>query len=367
VGRFKIPAHIESLKPYPPGKPIKELERELGLTGVIKLASNENPFGPSPLAVAAIKKALADLNRYPDGSGYYLKKRLSRQLGQPAERIVLGCGANEILDLTCRVLVGPGGRAVLPHPSFLVYQKFLQATGAETVLVPLAGLAIDLAAISRAMDEDVRLVIVCNPNNPTGTALRTADIEAFASDLPQGTLLLVDEAYVDFVRDPERGSCLDLVTEERNLIITRTFSKVYGLAGLRVGYGVMPARLADYLNRVRQPFNVTSLALAAAEAALDDEEFLDQTKRRIWAGLDFLVQGLTALGLEVTPSQTNFVLFRTPAPAEAVYERMLAQGVIIRSMAAFGLSDHLRVNVGLEEENKRFLELLPQVLTALGE
>lgn len=362
MGRLRVPAHIESLKPYPPGKPLKELERELGISGAIKLASNESPFGPSPRAVKAAAECLTGLHRYPDGSGYYLKNRLSEILDQPPERIVLGCGTNEVLDLVCRVFVGPGGKAVLPHPSFLVYQKFLQATGAEFDLVDLDGMTLDLAAMAKAVDDKTRLVVICNPNNPTGTTLPQAEIKAFAADLPKEVILVVDEAYIDFVREEGAGPSLDLITDDSMVVVTRTFSKAYGLAGLRLGFGVMSEQVADYLNRVRQPFNITSPALAGAEAALDDQEFMDRVLDRTWAGLDLLTERLTEMGLTVYPSQTNFILFRVTVSAQEVYERMLRKGVIIRHMGSFGLDEYLRVSVGTEAENERFLEALARVM-----
>ncbi len=362
MSTLNIPQHIESLKPYPPGKPIKELERELGVSGVIKLASNESPFGPSPKAVAAAAKALAELHRYPDGSAYYLRTKLAAHLGQPPERIVFGCGTNEILDLTCRVFVGPEGRAVLPHPSFLVYQKFLQALGASYATVPLKGMSLDLEALARAVDGSTRLVIICNPNNPTGTVLASEEIRAFAETLPAGVILLIDEAYIDFVRDRDKGTCLGLVTDDRNIIVTRTFSKIYGLAGLRLGYGVMSASMADYMNRVRQPFNITSPSLAGAEAALDDQEFLEMVKEKIWSGLEYLSQALTGLGFKVYPSQTNFIIFEAGDRAGEIYQRMLKKGIIIRHMASFGMDRFLRVSVGTEEENKALIQRLGEVL-----
>jgi len=358
----RVPDYVESLEAYPPGKPIEELKRELGLKEVIKLASNENPFGPSPLAIKAIEAILPQLHRYPDGSGYYLKQKLAARLSQPAERIVLGCGSNEILDLICRVFVGRGGRAVLPHPSFLVYQKFLQAVGAEARLVPLRGAFLDLAGLRAAVGAETRLLVLCNPNNPTGSAFPASELADFIGQLPDSVIVLADEAYIEFARQPGVVSLADLVSEERNLVVTRTFSKLYGLAGLRVGYGIMPARLANYLNRVRQPFNVTSPALAAAEAALEDQAYLAEVLRRTWAGLDHLAKGLESLGLEVWPSQANFLLFKVPRPAEEIYRLMLAKGVIIRAMTAFGLPDCLRVNAGTEEENRVFLTRLAEVL-----
>jgi len=359
----RVPDYVESLEAYPPGKPIEELKRELGLKEVIKLASNENPFGPSPLAMRAIEAILPQLHRYPDGSGYRLKQKLAARLSQPSERIVLGCGSNEILDLICRVFVGRGGRAVLPHPSFLVYQKFLQAVGAEAELVPLKGTFLDLDGLGEAAQaEATRLLVLCNPNNPTGSAFPAAELADFISRIPGSVIILVDEAYIEFARQPGVVSLADLVSEERSLVVTRTFSKLYGLAGLRVGYGIMSARLADYLNRVRQPFNVTSPALAAAEAALEDQAYLDEVLRRTWAGLDHLARGLEALGLEVWPSQANFLLFKVPRPAEEIYRLMLAKGVIIRAMTSFGLPECLRVNAGTEEENRIFLARLAEVL-----
>ncbi len=361
-----VPDHIEALTPYPPGKPIQELERELGLSGVIKLASNENPFGPSPKAAAAAAAAAAEAHRYPDGSGYYLKKKLAEKLGQPPERFVLGCGTNEIIDLTVRVFVGRSGKAVIPHPSFSIYSKFLQAAGAEIVSTPLAGLGLDLAAMAESAAQGAKLVVICNPNNPTGAAVTRTEIADFVAGLPEEVVCLIDEAYIDFVREPSVGTALDLVSETSNVIVSRTFSKIYGLAGLRVGFGVMSPRLADYLNRVRQPFNVTAPALAAAEAALDDEAWLAEVKERTWAGLDRLAEGLRALGLDPQPTQTNFVIFRTPVKAAEIYQALLRRGIITRAMGSFGLEDHLRINVGTAEENERLLDELAAVLEEMS-
>ena len=363
-----VPPYIASLEPYPPGKPVEELKRELGLTRVVKLASNENPFGPSPKAAAAVAAAAMEIHRYPDGSGHYLKQALSRRLGHPAERIVLGSGCDNLLDLISRVFVGPGGRAVLPHPSFLIYQTFLKATGASFTFAPLTGpLGMDLdldALLAKVMADPAatRLVVVCNPNNPTGSALAKRDIARFLGALPEHVVALVDEAYIDFARAEGVGTCLDLVSDDNNVVVARTFSKLYGLAGLRVGYGVMSRRLSDYLNRVREPFNVNSLALAGALAALDDEEFAEQTRRRIWAGLDELDAGMRALGVETFPSQANFILAKPPRPAGEVFQELLRRGVIVRHMAAFGLPEHLRINVGTPEEQRILLAAMAEVL-----
>lgn len=361
-----VPANIESLKPYPPGKPMDEVKRELGVDRVIKLASNENPFGPPPKAIEAIRDQLDQIHRYPDGSAYYLKQALTELTGHGPERLVIGCGTNEILDLICRVFVGSGGKAVLPHPTFLVYSKFLQAIGAEVVTIPLRGMAIDLAAMADAVDEETNLVVICNPNNPTGAALAKDEIEAFVKSMPPRTVVLIDEAYIEYVRDEKIGSGLDLIDDDSMVVVSRTFSKVYGLAGLRVGYGVMSTRLADYLNRVRQPFNVTVPALAAAEGALGDKEYIDSVLDQTWRGLDLITKSLTDMGLEVEPSQTNFILFKSPVPAKEVYERMLRRGVIIRHMGSFGLEDYLRVSVGTAQENELFITEIAAVLGEMG-
>ena len=253
-----------------------------------------------------------------------------------------------------------------PHPSFLVYQKFLQALGARFVTVPLKDMTLDLEALAGQVDQATRLVIICNPNNPTGTVLDADRIREFAQQLPQETVLLIDEAYIDFVREEGDRGCLDLISDDRNIIVTRTFSKAYGLAGLRLGYGVMSASMADYMNRVRQPFNITSPSLAGAEAALDDQEFLERVKKETWSGLEYLSRELAGLGLRVFPSQTNFLIFEAGGRAGEVYQRMLKKGIIIRHMGSFGLERFLRVSVGTKEENEAFIQRLGPVLEEIS-
>ncbi len=360
---MKIKKSILDLIPYPPGKPIEELTREYGIQKVIKLASNENPLGPSPKALEAIRSALSQLHRYPDGSGYYLKESLGRYLGLKPEQILLGNGSNEIIDLALRTFLRPGFEVVSPTPSFLVYGKVVQAMGGKNVLVPLKRFTVDLGAALNRIGPRTQIVIVNNPNNPTGTIIKKKEWERFLKAVPSRILILLDEAYVDFVEDPEYPDGINYLNSETNLIVIRTFSKAFGLAGLRIGYGLTRADLADYINRVRQPFNVNSLAQAGARGALEDLDFYEQTRSLVRKGKKDLERGLTRMGLSYLPSQTNFILIRVPLKAQAVYEAMLRKGVIIRSMKSYGLEDYIRVNAGLPEENRCFLKALKQVLS----
>jgi histidinol-phosphate aminotransferase len=364
---LRVPSHIEALVPYPPGKPLEELEREYGIVDSIKLASNENPLGPSPKAVAAMQGALTRLHRYPDGSGYYLRRKLSEKYGLPFDGIVLGNGSNEIIELVIRAFVLPGDEVILPAPSFLVYGLAVQTVGARGISVPLQGFHLDLKAMAAAVTERTRVVFVNNPNNPTGTVVRRQELATFLAGLPSDVIVVLDEAYIEFVRDPECPNGFDVVRSSASpVVVLRTFSKAYGLAGVRIGYGVMPAQVADYLNRVRQPFNTTALSQAAALAALDDDEFLAKTRETVWSGLVFLYEELKRLQLPYVSTETNFVLIEVPREARLVYEAMLHRGVIIRSMASYGLKNHVRINVGLPEENRRCMQVLEQVLVEMG-
>ena len=359
---IRVPENIRAIKPYVPGKPMEELERELGIARSIKLASNENPLGPSPMALDALRDALSQLHRYPDGSGHTLVQALAQHLGCPAEAIVIGNGSDDIIALLAHTLLRPGERAVMPQPSFLMYEIAVRTVGAEPVFVPLQDLAIDLEGMRRAVDADTRLVFLCNPNNPTGTTIARSDFVRFIEALPPEVVVVVDEAYIEFVRDPD---CLQSRTywgNDHPVVTLRTFSKLYGLAGLRVGYGVMPAELAGYLNRIRQPFNVNSLAQIAARAALRDRDFVERTLSVVHDGLDFLCQALTEMGVRFFPTQSNFFLIDVEQDAEALFHAMLRQGVIVRSMKSYGYSRYIRVNVGTAEENERFLKALRKVL-----
>jgi histidinol-phosphate aminotransferase len=354
--------HLTHLTPYQAGKPLEELERELGLTDAIKLASNENPLGPSPLALAAIRDSLGTLHRYPDSHAYYLKADLSRHLGLAPQQLILGNGSDEVLDLLVRALVPPGGEVVSTTHSFLMYGLLTQAVGGVFRPVPLRDLRVDLTAVAQAITSQTRLVILNNPYNPTGTAFRRREWENFLAAVPATATVVLDEAYIDFVDDPQVPSCLDYLSEDRPLVGLRTFSKAYGLAGLRIGYGFGPSELMDYLNRLRMPFNVNRLAQVAARAALQDSAFLAQTREVVLTGKDLICRGLERLGLTFAPSQANFLLIRVPRPGQEVFQAMLREGVIIRAMDAYGFSDYIRVNIGLPEENRRFLEVLHKVL-----
>ncbi|RLB11118.1 MAG: histidinol-phosphate transaminase [Deltaproteobacteria bacterium] len=353
---------IEQLVPYPPGKPIEELERELGITGSIKLASNENPLGPSPKAMDAIKEKLSTLNRYPDGSGYYLKSSLSQKLGLPLDQIILGNGSNEIIELTIRTFLNPGEEALQPFPTFLVYEKIVRAAGGKMISIPLKNFNIDLDSLKRAIGPHTKVVFIANPNNPTGAALSQKDLMAFLQDIPEHLIVVLDEAYIEFVTDPEVANGLNLLEHHPHLVVLRTFSKLYGLAGLRIGYGFSSKKIIDYMNRVRQPFNVNSLAQTAALAALDDEAFVQRTLELVRDGLKQLATGLKQMGISFMPTHTNFLLIKTPLGGKATYERMLREGVIIRAMDSFGLPDHIRITVGLPEENIRFLKAFQKIL-----
>jgi histidinol-phosphate aminotransferase len=360
---MKIKKSIRDLVPYPPGKPIEELTREYGIKKVVKLASNENPLGPSPQALKAIRKGLPQLHRYPDGSGYYLKEALSRHFGVKRDQILLGNGSNEIIELALRSFLSPGDEVVSPSPSFLVYGTAVQAVGGKNILVPLKRFVIDLEAMIDRISPRTRIIIVNNPNNPTGTIIKRKGWEKFLRAVPSGILLLLDEAYIDFVEDSDCPDGLEYLASGKALLVLRTFSKAYGLAGLRLGYGLTRADLADYMNRVRQPFNVNSLAQAGARGALKDREFYEKTRSLVREGKSAIEKGLKTLGLHYIPSQTNFLLIKVPGKAQDVFEAMLHKGVIIRSMKSYGLENYIRVNMGLPEENRLFLKALREVLS----
>ena len=357
-----ITEDIASLVPYPPGKPLEELERELGITGAVKLASNENPLGPSPKAVSAMAGALNNLHRYPDGRGYYLKQALSGRLGVDMSQVVLGNGSNEIIELSVRTFLRPGLGAVFSDLTFLVYAKVVQGAGGLTTRVPLKNFRHDLSGLARAVTQKTRLVFLDNPNNPTGSLVPAAEVKAFLADLPRTTILILDEAYRDFVRQGDLVDPLELIESRRPIILLRTFSKAYGLAGLRLGYGLAKPEIIDYLDRVRQPFDVSTLAQVGGLAALEDEEFYRKTREITWSGLDWLWSKLDTLGLVYHPTQTNFFMIDLDRPADEVSNALLHQGVIVRSLSSYGLDRTIRINVGLPEENERFIRALSKVL-----
>ena len=360
---------IQNLKPYTPGKPLFELERELGITDSIKLASNENPLGPSPEALAAIEASGENLALYPDAMGYRLRHALVQRIeadGVPIrpDQITLGNGSNDVLVLAAQVFLNAGLNAVFSQYAFAVYPIAVQASGAEARMVPALPdddsmpLGHDLQAMLSAVDENTRMVFIANPNNPTGTWLEQDALEAFLQQLPQQVIAVVDEAYFEY---GEAWSAMDWLQNFPNLIVTRTFSKAYGLAALRVGYSVSSSEIADLLNRLRQPFNVNSLALIAAEAALADRGFIERSVEMNAAGLQQLRQGLQDQGYSVIPSRGNFVLVDLDRDAGPVYEALLAEGVITRPVGNYGLPRHLRITVGTPEQNQRLLDSLARV------
>ncbi|MDD2988963.1 MAG: histidinol-phosphate transaminase [Zoogloea sp.] len=357
------PAYIRAISPYQPGKPISELAREMGLaeTSIVKLASNENPLGIGEKTRAAIEAALADIARYPDGNGFELKDALHRRYGVAMDQIVLGNGSNDILELAARAFLGPDREAIYARHAFAVYPLATQATGARGVEVPAKDFGHDLDAMLAAITPATRVIFIANPNNPTGTFLPGASIEAFLGKVPADVLVVLDEAYTEYLGPEQRYDAIAWLSRFPNLLISRTFSKAYGLAGLRVGYGLGSAAVIDLLNRVRQPFNVTSVGLAAAAAALFDDDFLARSFELNRAGMAQLTAGFATLGLEWIPSAGNFVTFKVGDGAK-VNQSLLRQGVIVRPIGGYGMSEWLRVSIGLESENARFLEALPAAL-----
>lgn len=359
--RLVLPS-LHQLSPYEPGKPINELKRELGVEDVIKLASNENPLGPSEKVRQAIREATDELARYPDGSGYHLKQKLAAHLKVEPDTITLGNGSNEVLELLARALLGPGTNAVVSEHAFVVYPLAIMAQAAEVRAAPARDWGHDLDAMAEQVDRNTRLVFIANPNNPTGTWLTLEQIDAFMARMPDHVVVMLDEAYAEYADKPGYGSGLELLSRHDNLIVARTFSKAYGLAALRVGYAVSHPVLAGFLNRLRQPFNVNSLALAAAEAALDDTDYLQKSVDLNRTGMAQLEAGCARLGLDYIPSAGNFIAIKVPGRAAELYGRLLAEGVIVRPVAGYGMPDYLRVSIGLETENQRFLETLEHLL-----
>ncbi|MBI2311222.1 MAG: histidinol-phosphate transaminase [Betaproteobacteria bacterium] len=357
------PEYIRAIAPYQPGKPISELAREMGLdeAKIIKLASNENPLGPSPMARQAMERALAEVHLYPDGNGFELKAALSRHYRVAPDQIVLGNGSNDVLELAARVFLKPGTAAVYSQHAFAVYPLVTQAMGSEGIVVPARNFGHDLEAMGRAITPETRLVFVANPNNPTGTLAAPAELLAFLKGVSRDVAVVLDEAYNEYLPDDLKGDSVAWLRQFPNLIITRSFSKAYGLAGLRVGFGLAEPRVADLMNRVRQPFNVNSVAQAAATAALEDRDFVRRSFQINRAGMAQIATGLRRLGIEYIPSFGNFLSFRV-GDAAGVYQKLLRQGVIVRPIGIYDLPEHLRVSIGLEHENERFLQALERII-----
>jgi histidinol-phosphate aminotransferase len=353
---------VQTLEPYQPGKPVEELTRELGITDVVKLASNENPRGPGAGVRAALQRAATSLSRYPDGSGYRLKQALAAHLGVEPAALTLGNGSNDVLELVAAVALSPGTEAVVSAHAFVVYPLAVIAHGGTLVTVPARAWGCDLEAMAAAVTPRTRLLFIANPNNPTGTWVTTAQLTAFLDRMPAHVLVVLDEAYFEYLTDPDYPDGVDLSRRYPNLVVTRTFSKIHGLAALRIGYAVSSVAVADVMNRVRQPFNVSSVGLECAEAALTDRDFVTLSRRLNDEGKAQLVQGVDQLGVAYIPSGGNFLAIDLRQPARPVYEALLRRGVIVRPIAGYGMPNHLRVTVGLREENARFLDALGAVL-----
>lgn len=353
---------VQKLTPYVPGKPVEELERELGITNIIKLASNENPLGPSPKALAALDKVKAELTRYPDGNGFKLKQALSNHLGIALDTITLGNGSNDVLEIIARAYLAPGDEAIYSQYAFAVYPISVQAVGATAVVTPAINYGHDLEAMAAAVTPKTKIIFIANPNNPTGTWFGKSEWETFMAKVPENVLVVLDEAYIEYVEDSDALNGLDYVSRFPNLIVSRTFSKAYGLAGLRVGYCISHPQVANILNRVRQPFNVDSFALAAATAVLDDTDYLQRSRKTNRDGMQQLVAGFKQLGLDYIPSAGNFIVVNFDQDAAPLYQALLREGVIVRPVANYGMPKSLRISIGLPEENARFLQALKKVL-----
>jgi histidinol-phosphate aminotransferase len=367
--KIKIPDNIAAITPYPPGKPLDELEREYGITNSIKLASNENPWGPSPKAIRALRAELLNLHRYPDGSCYYLVQAIAEKLGVAPDEIVMGNGSNEVIEFLVKAFVQEGDEVITSHPSFLMYQKIVQVRGGVNHVLPLKDMRHDLGSIQKKVSDKTRLIFLDNPNNPTGTAIPPVELYQFLSDIPESVIVVLDEAYVDFMDKKLHVDAFSLIRNVGRrcpVVFLRTFSKAYGLSGLRVGYGLMAKEIAECLHKVRQPFNINQMAQVGALAALEDEEYYLLTLDRTARGLTYLSREVERLGCKSFSSETNFFLIDVQGDADKLYQAMLYKGVIVRSMSAYGFKNFIRVTIGTEEENSRFLKSLADCLGELG-
>lgn len=357
---------VQGISPYQAGKPIEELQRELGLSKIIKLASNENPLGPSAKSLAAIERACSELSRYPDSNGFELKRALADRLGLGSAQITLGNGSNDVLNLIARAYLNHQRSAIFSEHAFIVYPLAVQALGARAIVTPAVAYGHDLAAMAAAVEDDTAVIFVANPNNPTGTSVGAEELERFLAAVPERVIVVLDEAYVEYVDQGTPGEepldAIRLLSQYPNLVVTRTFSKAWGLAGLRVGYALASEAITDILNRVREPFNVNTLGLVAAQAALEDVEYLERSREVNRAGMQQLIAGCGALELPFIPSAGNFITMEFDGDASALYQQLLQEGVIVRPIGIYGMPNHLRVSVGLEHENAALLDALQRVL-----
>jgi histidinol-phosphate aminotransferase len=364
VSPVRVPPYVSGIQPYVPGKPVEEVERELGLKDSIKLASNENPLGPSPRAVEAVCGATLDVNRYPDGGGFYLRRRLAELTGVPPEQVVLGNGSTELVELLARAFLGHDDAAVMADQAFIMYRLAVTAVNGNAKLVPLSGMKHDLAAMAAAVTSNVRLVYIANPNNPTGTYVGRDALETLFNAIPPDVVVVLDEAYREYIQEPGYPDGVEDLTRGRNIVVLRTFSKIHGLAGLRIGYALTTREIAVNLEKVRSPFNTSSIAQAGAMAALQDLEHVRRSRDENRKEQEFLQEEMRRRGWRFTPSVTNFHLVDTGRDSGSAYGALLQRGVITRPMAAYNFPTSLRVSIGIRAENERFLEALGEYLTS---
>ncbi len=350
--------NLLEIEPYPPGKPIKEVERELGIEEVVKLASNENPLGPSPRAVEAMAQALPEVNLYPDGSGYYLKRALAAHLRVKEENIILGNGSDEIIRMIAETFLNAGEEAIMGDPAFLIYRLAVKVMKGQCRLVALKDFTHDLTAMAGMINARTKLIFIANPNNPTGTMVTAEEVDSFMKKVPERVMVIFDEAYYEYIERDDFPRTINYIRENRRVITLRTFSKIYGLAGLRIGYGVAPEELIKDMNRVRQPFNTNSLAQVAALSALKDEEHVRKSRQANREGKDFLYEELKKLKISYIPSQANFILVDLKQEAKVISRQLLQEGIIVRPMGMYNLPHFIRVTVGTEKQNKRFIKAL---------
>jgi histidinol-phosphate aminotransferase len=362
---IETPEHLRAITPYVPGKPLEEAERELAIT-FVKLASNENPLGPSPKAVAALHDACAGVNRYPDGSGHYLRHALAARHGMRPEQIVLGNGSTELVEILAKAYLATGKGAVVSEQAFIMYSIAVRAMAAPLRSVPQKDDHHDLPAMAEACDAGTALVFIANPNNPTGTYVGRAAFDAYFERVPKHVLTIIDQAYFEYVEVPDYPDCLDYLRAGRSVVVLRTFSKIHGLAGLRIGYGVTSPEVTRALEAVRSPFNTSAVAQKAALAALEDTAHVERSRRENARGVKYLQGEMARRGISFLPTVANFILIRTALPAADLYRTLLARGVIVRPMGAYGYPDGVRVSIGTEAENRRFLDALDQSLTPAG-
>ncbi|MFA6698822.1 MAG: histidinol-phosphate transaminase [Thiomicrospira sp.] len=355
---------IQHIQPYIPGKPISDLQRELGLTHISKLASNENPLGASPKVMAAVSDALKEVARYPDGNAYMVRNAISAFLDVPMSQVAVGNGSNELLELIGRVFAGPGDEIIYSQYGFAVYPITAQIVGAKAVEVPAKEYGHDLVAMAAAVTAKTKLIYVANPNNPTGTLFGRDEWETFMAKIPSQVIVVLDEAYLEYVERADYANGLDYLSQYPNLVLSRTFSKAYGLASLRVGYMVACEEIISYINRLRAPFNVSHLAQVAAATALQDQDFVQQSVELNRAGMQQICQALTQMGIAFIPSEGNFVCVQFGADAMGLNQRLLQQGVIVRPVANYGLTEFLRVSIGSAQENQHFIDALQRVYQA---